>query len=135
QAGSSVMDAARKAGVTPITVGPVTANGLDVDAKPNTLLDKTVLKSAFAHAAGEDTDLQDAGPGEYFALHVDRVIPPALPPLAEKRSELAKAYIQLGYQQALKARADALMAQMRGGATIDQVAAQAGGHVVRQSGM
>jgi peptidyl-prolyl cis-trans isomerase D len=135
QAGSNVTDAARKAGVTPITVGPVTANGLDVDAKPNTLLDKTALKSAFAHAAGEDTDLEDAGPGEYFALHVDRVIPPALPPLAEKRAELAKAYTQQAYLKALKARADALVAQIRGGAGIDQVAAQAGGHVVHQSGM
>jgi len=135
QAGSSVMDAARKAGVTPVTVGPVTADGLDADAKPNTLLNPTILKTAFAHAAGEDTDLQDAGPGEYFALHVDRVIPPALPPLAEKRAELAKAYLQQAQMQALKARADTLMAQVRGGAPIDQVATQAGGHLVRQSGM
>jgi peptidyl-prolyl cis-trans isomerase D len=135
QAGSSVVDAARKAGVTPVTVGPVTAGGLDADAKPNTLLNPTILKSAFAHAAGEDTDLQDAGPGEYFALHVDRIVPPALPPLSEKRPELVKAYVHQAYLQALKTRADALMTQIRGGAAIDQVAAQAGGRVVHQSGM
>jgi peptidyl-prolyl cis-trans isomerase D len=135
QAGSSVMDAARKAGVTPVTVGPVTADGLDADAKPNTLLNPAILKTAFAHAAGEDTDLQDAGPGEYFALHVDRVLPPSLPPLTDKRPELVNAYVHQGYLQALKTRADALTAQIRAGAAIDQVAAQAGGHVVHQSGM
>ncbi|MEO8927158.1 MAG: peptidyl-prolyl cis-trans isomerase [Caulobacteraceae bacterium] len=135
QAGSSVADAARKVGAVALTLGPVTADGLDTDAKPNTLLAPAILKSAFAHAAGEDGDLEDAGPGEYFALHVDKVVPPALPPLADKRPELAKAYVDLAYQKAMKARADALTAQIRGGASIDQVAAQVGGHVVRQSGM
>ena len=135
QAGANVVDAARKAGVTPITVGPVTAQGLDSDGKPNTLLTANILKSAFAHAAGEDGDLEDAGPGEYFALHVDRVVPPALPPIAEKRPELVKAYVTEQSLKALKARAEALTAQIRGGASIEQAAAQVGGHVVRQSGM
>lgn len=135
QAGASVADAARKAGATAITVGPVTADGLGSDGKPNPLLTDKILKAAFAHAAGEDTDLADAGPGEYFALRVERVIPPALPPLADKRPELAKAYTNQQFLLALKARAEALMDQIRKGASIDKVAAQAGGHVVRQAGM
>ncbi|MBA3811946.1 MAG: peptidyl-prolyl cis-trans isomerase [Caulobacteraceae bacterium] len=135
QAGASVADAARKAGVTPITVGPVTAQGLDSDGKPTPALADKILKAAFAAAAGEETDLADAGPGEYFALRVERVIPPALPPLADKRAELAKAYATQKYLLALKAKAEDLMGQIRKGASIDQVAAQAGGKVVRQVGM
>jgi len=135
QAGAGVIDAARKAGVTPVTVGPVTAQGLDSDGKPNTLLSANILKSAFAHAAGEDGDLEDAGPGEYFALHVDKIVPPALPPLSEKKPELIKAYVNQQYLKALKARAEALMTQVRGGAAIDQAASQVGAHVVRQAGM
>ncbi len=135
QAGSNVIDAARKAGATPVTVGPVTAQGLDSDGKPDTLLTPAILKSAFAHAAGEDGDLEDAGPGEYFALHVDKIVPPALPPLTDKKPELIKAYLNEQSLKALKARAEALMAQVRGGAAIDQAASQAGGHVVRQAGM
>ena len=59
-----------------------------------------ILKSAFARAQGEDGDLEDAGPGEYFAVHVDRVMPPSLPPLEEKRALLAQAYT---HEQILKA--------------------------------
>ncbi len=135
QAGSNVTDAARKAGATPVTVGPITAEGLGSDGKPDTLLTPAILKSAFSHAAGEDTDLEDAGTGEYFALHVDKIVPPALPPVTEKKPELIKAYLNEQSQKALKARAEALMAQVRGGATIDQAASQVGGHVVRQAGM
>ncbi|MGI9168619.1 MAG: peptidyl-prolyl cis-trans isomerase, partial [Caulobacteraceae bacterium] len=135
QAGATVVAAARAAGVTVETLGPVGADGLDAEGKPNTLLIPAILKSAFSHAAGEDGDLEDAGPGEYFALHVDKVIAPALPPLEEKRPELAKAYMTLAFQQALKARAEALMVQVRKGASLDQAAATAGAHVIHQAGM
>jgi peptidyl-prolyl cis-trans isomerase D len=135
QAGANVADAARQAGVTAITVGPVTAGGLDTEGKPNPLLTDKILKSAFSRNAGEDTDIEDAGPGEYFALKVDKVIPPALPPLDEIKPQLTRAYMSEKFLQALKGKANVLMDLMRNGATIDQVAAQVGAHVVRQTGM
>jgi peptidyl-prolyl cis-trans isomerase D len=135
QGGATVADAARKAGATPVTLGPVTSGGLDNDGKPSILLTPQILKSAFSHGVGEDTDLEDAGAGEYFALHVDKIVPPALPALSEKRPELVKAYVNQQYLKALKARAEALMSEVRGGSGIDQVAARAGAHVVRQGGM
>ncbi len=135
QGGSNVVDAARKAGVTPITLGPVTADGLDADGKPVTLLTPGILKAAFAHAAGEETDLEDAGPGEYFALHVDKVVAPALPSLADKKLDLTRAYMREQYIKALKARADALMGEIRGGESLDAAAAKVGAKVVHQLGM
>ena len=135
QGGASVADAARKAGVAVLTIGPVTSQGMDSDGKPNTTLTPQILKSAFAHAQGEDGDLEDAGAGEYFAVHVDRVLAPSLPPLDEKRALLTQAYMREQIVKALKAHADALIAQIHKGATMDQAAAQAGAHVTRQADM
>ena len=135
QAGAGIAAAAAKVGVPVVTVGPVTAQGVGPDGKPNPLLTDKILKSAFSHASGEDTDLEDAGSGEYYALHVDKVNPPAMPPLAEIRPQLAQAWIQEQFVRALKAKADGLMGDLRGGETIEKAAASAGGHVVHQVGM
>ncbi|HEY5073034.1 MAG TPA: peptidyl-prolyl cis-trans isomerase [Caulobacteraceae bacterium] len=135
QAGSSVIDAARKVGVTVATVGPVTAQGVGLDGKPNPLLTEKILKSAFSQTAGEDSDLEDAGSGEYFALHVDKVIPAAPPPLAEIRPQLAKAWVNEQFTNALRAKADGLMDQLRKGAAMETVAGSVGGRVVHQVGM
>jgi peptidyl-prolyl cis-trans isomerase D len=135
QAGSNVADAAKKVGATVTAVGPVTVQGVGLDGKPNPLVSDKILKSAFSHAAGEDSDLEDAGPGEYFALHVDRVVAPALPNLAEVRPQLAKAWIQDQFITALKAKANGVTDQLRKGASMESVAAQVGGHVVHQVGM
>ncbi len=135
QGGSTVSDAARKAGVAVLSIGPVTSAGLDVEGKPVPMLTPQILKSAFARTQGEDGDLEDAGSGEYFAVHVDRVIAPSLPPLDEKRAILTQAFVREQVIKALKARADGLIAQIHKGATMDQAAAQAGARVVRQAGM
>ncbi|HEY5105273.1 MAG TPA: SurA N-terminal domain-containing protein [Caulobacteraceae bacterium] len=135
QAGANIAAAAQKAGVAVTQIGPVTAKGLDEDGKTNPLLNDKILKSAFDRAAGEDVDIEDAGPGEYFALHVDRAIPPALPALDKKRAELTAAYMRQRFIEALTARADGLMAAMREGGGIEQAAAQVGGHVTHQLGM
>jgi len=135
QAGASVADAALKAGAPAVTLGPVTAQGLDADGKPNPLLTDKILKAAFAMPAAQDGDLTDLGPGEYFAVRVDRVLPPALPALADKRPQLAHAYMNQELVTALKAKANALMAEVRKGGSLDQAATEVGSHVVRQTDM
>lgn len=135
QGGASVIAAAAKAGVPVLSVGPITAEGLDTDGKPIATLTPQILKSAFAHAQGEDGDLEDAGAGEYFAVHVDRVIPPSLPPLEEKRTLLTQAFTREQVLKALRARADSLVQQIHKGASLDQVAAQVGASVAHQVGM
>jgi peptidyl-prolyl cis-trans isomerase D len=135
QGGAGVADAARKAGVPTISVGPVTAQGADVDGKPNPLITDKIAKTAFAMRAGEDSDIQDAGAGDYYALKVDRVLPPALPSLDEVRAPLTQAYAREQLSQALRAKADALMALVRQGKSLDEVAAGVGAHVTREAGM
>jgi len=135
QAGSNIADAAAKVGTPPVVIGPVTAQGVGLDGKPNPLVNEKILKSAFGEAAGEDTDLEDAGPGDYFAVHVDKVTPPALPPLAEFRPQLAKAWMAERFVAALKAKADDLMRRLRAGASMESVAATIGAKIVHQVGM
>ncbi len=135
QAGAGVVDAARKAGVATQTIGPVAANGSGSDGKPNPLLDEKVLKAAFAQTAGQDGDVTDAGPGEYFAVRVERIIPPSLPPVTENRDALARAYMNMELVQSVKAKADQLIGQIKKGLSLEQAAAQVGAHVVHQTGM
>ncbi len=135
QGGASMADAAKKAGATIITLGPITKDGLGGDGKPVAGLDPKIVKSAFSHAANEDSDLEDAGQGEYFALHVDRVNPPALPPLADKRALLAQAWTHEQLVTALKAKADAAVAQVHKGQSLEQAAAAAGVRVEKLAGL
>lgn len=135
QRGAGVAEAAKGTGVAAITLGPVTDKGQDAQGKPNPLLTDRILKSAFMAAAGEETDLEDAGQGEYYALKVEKVLPPALPPLNEVRPEITRAWQGQQIAQALKAKADSLSAAIRGGEAIDKAAASAGATVVRQAGM
>jgi peptidyl-prolyl cis-trans isomerase D len=135
QTGASVAAAAQKVGVAALTLGPVTAQGTGADRKPNPLLDAKILKAAFAAAQGEETDLQDEGNGEYFALKVEKVMPPSLPDLEQNRAGLTQEYIREQYLKALATKAQALIAQVKAGATMDMAAASVGGSVIHQNGI
>ncbi|HWD66900.1 MAG TPA: SurA N-terminal domain-containing protein [Caulobacteraceae bacterium] len=135
QAGASDADAAKKAGVAAITLGPVTAQGADSDGKPNPLLNDKILKAAFAAPAGQEGDLEDAGPSEYFALKVEKVLPPSLPALADKREQLARVYLSTTYVNELKAKAVELMALAKKTGNLDQAASQVGEHVAIEKDM
>ncbi|MEO7027504.1 MAG: peptidylprolyl isomerase, partial [Caulobacteraceae bacterium] len=72
---------------------------------------------------------------EYFAIHVDKVNPPALPPMEEKRALLTQAWVRERLITALKSRADGLLGQIHKGGSLEQAAVQSGAHVVREAGM
>ncbi len=135
-AGATITDAALKAGATAIVVGPVTAQGQDMEGKPNAVLTDKILKAAFAESAGsQGTDVETPEPGEAFALTVNKIIPPALPPLEQKRAMLTQAYMRETLINALKAKADVLMASIRKGGSVEAAAAQVNGHVTHQVGL
>jgi peptidyl-prolyl cis-trans isomerase D len=135
QAGASVADAARQAGATPTSVGPFTAQGAGLDGAPMPLITDKIAKTAFTLKAGEDSDIQDAGAGEYFALRVEKVLPPAPPPLEAVRGPLTQAYMHEKLVTALRAKADSLMDQIRQGKPMDQIAASVGASVTHEAGM
>ena len=136
ESGAGVADAARKAGVAVITLGPVTAKGLDEAGKPNPLLSDRVLKAAFAAPAGQEGDLNDdTGAGEYFALKVEKVLPPVLPALADKKPELTRAYMMQTLISELKAKAAELQAEAKKDGNLNGAAAKVGAQVQHQAGL
>jgi len=134
-AGSSIAQAAQKVGAPTVEVGPFTAGGVGTDGKPLAALSDKIAKAVFAAAAGEESDLQDAGSGEYFAFKVEKVTPSALPALADIRPQLMQAYMQQTFFAALKSKVEGLVARIKKGEPIDQVAASVGSHVQKQQGL
>jgi peptidyl-prolyl cis-trans isomerase D len=92
--GATLAEAAQKAGVPVITVGPVAKNGVDPEGKPVPGLSEKIMDTAFSLPAGGESELVDAGNGEYFAVRADKVIPPAMRTLEEVRPDLTRAWLQ-----------------------------------------
>lgn len=133
--GATLAEAAQKAGVPVITVPPVMKQGVDQQRKPVPGLSQKIMDTAFSLPAGGESELVDAGNGEYFAVKVDKVIPPAMPPLAEIKPQLSQAWTQREIGKALQAKADELVARLKKGESLEAVAASVGGKIARLPGL
>ncbi|KPQ14562.1 MAG: peptidyl-prolyl cis-trans isomerase D [Rhodobacteraceae bacterium HLUCCO18] len=66
----------------------------------------------------EVLDLSDGG---LFALRLDEIVPPTVPPLAEIEDEVAEAWRVTALREALTARADQLVGQIATGAALESL--------------
>jgi peptidyl-prolyl cis-trans isomerase D len=130
--GSTLVEAAKKAGGTPIQVGPVSSQGVDADGKPEPLSPR-LLKEAFALPKGGETDAIQDSKGEYFAVRVDNIIPPALPTLDKVRPRLTAYFVQREMGQRLQAKLSELSARVKKGESLDAVAKSIGSSVTHLS--
>lgn len=128
--GANLVEAANKAGVPTFTIGPVTQQGQGQQGQPVAGLTPKMLELAYSLPAGGESEVQDAGEGQYFAIRVERVIPKALPPLAEVKPQLTRFWMMRELVKTMQARADELAARVRKGESLDTVAASAGAKVV-----
>lgn len=133
--GANLADAAKKAGVPVMTVGPVTAQGQGQQGQPVAGVNEKVLGTAFGLPAGGESELQDAGEGIYYAVRVERIIPKALPKLDEVRPQLARFWMMREMVKRLQAKADELAARVKKGESLETVAASAGAKVVNVTGL
>jgi peptidyl-prolyl cis-trans isomerase D len=124
-AGANLADAARAAGVTPAEFGPITAEGHDLQNQPVAAATPKLLKEAFSLAQGAESELEDEGGGEYFAVRVEKVAPPALPQVAEIRPLLIRAYMQQAVLERLNAKAADLVQAIHKGQSLEAVASSA----------
>ena len=131
QGGANLAASAAKAGVPVVTIGPLTQTGRDLQAQPVPGLSQKLMETAWALPAGGESEVEDAGGGEFFAVRVEKIIPPALPQLAEVKPKLLQYWRMRELTKAMQARADGLAARVKGGETLDAVAASAGARVVR----
>lgn len=127
--GATLVEAAKAAGATAVTMAPVTAGGQDADAKPMGDLSQRLLKEAFSLPQGGDTDAIQDGKGEYFAVRVEKIIPPALPPFEKLKPRLAQAFMQREIGKRLDAKLTELAARVKKGETLEAVARSVGSEV------
>jgi len=135
QGGSSLAESAQKAGVPAMTIGPLTKNGRDLQGQPVQGLTQKLVETAFNLPAGGESEVEDAGGGEYFAVRVEKVLPPAMPPLAEVKPQLTRVFMMREVAKRMQARADELSARVKKGESLDAVAASAGAGVTRVPGL
>ncbi len=119
QGGSSLADAAQKAGVAATTIGPITAQGMNEQGAQLQGLPPKILETAFALPAGGESEITELGDGAYFAVRVERILPAHMAPLAEVRPQVARDYVQREIVKALEAKAEAIRARVAKGETLE----------------
>ncbi|MDP1631468.1 MAG: SurA N-terminal domain-containing protein [Caulobacter sp.] len=135
EAGATLPEAARKAGAPLATYAPMTADGRGQDGRPIPGVPPQAIKAAFELPQGGESDIQEAGEGEYFAVRVDRIVPPAMPPMATVRPQLVKTLKLRREAERMQTKADELVARVAKGESLDAVAASVGAKVDRVSGL
>ncbi len=120
--GASLADAARAAGGAVTPLPPVTAQSVTLQRQQVNIPPK-LLQAGFQLKPGADTDIVDLGPGEYAALHLDKVVAPAPPPLDEIRGPLTRFFMQQDLMKRLQAKAEGIAAAVSKGQTMEAAAA------------
>lgn len=134
-AGADLVAAASKAGAMVVTTAPVTAQGADQMGQPVAGLTPDIVKTAFSLPQGGESELVEAGKGEYYAVKVEKVVPAAMPPLAEIKPQLTAVWLGQEMGKRLKAKADELAARVKKGESLEAVAASAQSKVQRVTGL
>jgi peptidyl-prolyl cis-trans isomerase D len=132
--GRSLGDAAAQVGARIIQLPPVTANGELPDGQPMNAPPQ-VLSAINNLSKGGESDVIDAGQGQYFAVRLDDLRPAALPTLAEVREPLARQWVLRENAKLLSTKAEELAGRVRSGEEIASVAASAGATLVAREGV
>ena len=133
--GASLIEASAKAGVPTMTLGPVSQQGASPLGQAVPGLTLKLVQTAFALPQGGESEIEDEGNGESFAVHVDKIIPKALPALSEVRPRLVQVWMAQEVAKRLRAKADDLTARVEKGESLESVAGSVGGHVAHLVGL
>ncbi|NKX45805.1 peptidylprolyl isomerase [Roseicyclus persicicus] len=78
-------------------------------------------EAAQAAQEGDFPELLELSDGGLFAIRLDELVPPTLPPLAEIRDEVAEAWRATALREQLAARGEALVAQLATGLAFEDL--------------
>ncbi len=123
--GKTLAQAVEEVGARVVQLPPFTQDGRLPDGQPLNA-PPLILQNAYALTPGAESEVVDAGEGQYFVVRLDEVTPAALPTLAEVREPLTQAWAQRENARRLSALAERLATRVRGGEDIAAVAASAG---------
>jgi peptidyl-prolyl cis-trans isomerase D len=122
--GANLADSAKVAGGVAQQVGPVAANGADLSNAPIPGLTPKLMQEAFALNQGGETDLDTEAAGEYFAVHVDKIVPAAAPTIEQLRQPLTQYWMRDEMLRRLNAKADELSGKIKKGESFEAAAAE-----------
>ena len=94
-----------------------------------------IFSTAWSLSKGGESDVIDAGQGQYFAVRLDDIRPAALPTLAEVRAPLAAQWTIRENARRLAAKAEELAGRVRSGQDIAAVAASANAALITRTGI
>lgn len=124
--GSTLEEAARETGVSIASIGPVAANGTTPESDQPENPDGRVLATLFGSESGIPSAVVERNNGGFFALRVDRIDAPAIPPLADIRERVATAWTAEQQAAAAERIAGDIAEQARAGGSLVAAAAKAG---------
>lgn len=134
QEGKNLADAAAVAKARIIQLPPFTEQGQLPDGQPMNA-PRQVVESAYTLSKGGESDVIDAGDGQYFAVRLDDIRPAALPSLDEIRVPLGQQWTMRENARRLSAKAEELAGRVRAGEDIAKVASDAGARLTVRAGV
>ncbi|MDP3660617.1 peptidylprolyl isomerase [Phenylobacterium sp.] len=124
--GASLTEAAQKAGVPALTLPAIAKDGRNLEGQQLQGMPPKLLDTAFGLPLGGESEVQETGDGSYYAVRVEKILPAAVPPLAEIKPQLTRVWIMEETVKRLQARADQFAERLRKGESLEAVASAAG---------
>ena len=123
--GASLDEVVRKYGLKTAAFKGLDEQGRDATGKQADLPPpvETVLRTAFATDGGKNSALADMGETGYFVVHIDKVTPTGIKPLADAHDDAVKLWQADNRADALQKLADAMTQEINSGRPIREVAA------------
>ena len=123
--GASFEQIVQKFGLKTQKIGAIDAQGRGADGKPVELPQPSdaVLQQAFTAGQSETSPLSELGEDGYFLVHVDKVTPAQVRPLADARKDVIGAWQAEQRKDALEKLAASMVGDVNGGKSLKDVAA------------
>jgi peptidyl-prolyl cis-trans isomerase D len=123
--GSSLDDVVKKYGLKIASFSGIDAQGHDPSGKPADLPQpaNSVLRAVFTTDGGKNSQLADMGETGYFVVHVDKVTPTGIKPLAAAQADAVKLWQADQRAASLQKLADDIAQQVNAGKSLRDVAA------------
>jgi peptidyl-prolyl cis-trans isomerase D len=127
-AGATLAEAAKKLKLTVRVIDAVDRAGRAPDGKPVPDLPKNpdVIAAAFSSDVGVDNEALALPSGGYLYFDVNGITPSRARTLAEVKDKVEASWRADEIGKRLKAKADAMLAKLKAGGTLDEVAKEAG---------
>lgn len=132
--GKTLEAAAQEVGARIIQLPPFTEDGKTPDGQPMNAPPQ-IFSTAWTLTKGGESEVVDAGQGQYFVLRLDDIRPASLPTLADIRAPLEQQWLLRENNRLLVTKAEELAGRIRAGEDVAAVARSIGATVQTHTGV